>query len=40
VQHALLGLVDCALRNIRRPLAKSSPQGRAATPMGPVARVP
>jgi hypothetical protein len=40
VQHALLGLVDCALRNVRRPLAKSNPSGRAATPTGPVARVP
>lgn len=40
VQHALLGLVECALRNVRRPLAKSSPSGRVATPAGPLARVP
>jgi hypothetical protein len=26
VQHALLGLVECAIRNVRRPLAKSRPR--------------
>lgn len=40
VQHALLGLVERGLRNVRRPLAKSSPSGRAAAPAGPVARLP
>jgi hypothetical protein len=40
VQHALLGLVECALRNVRRPIAKSSSSARVATPTDPLARVP
>lgn len=40
VQHALLDLVEGALHNVRRPLAKSNPSARVATPAGSSARVP
>jgi hypothetical protein len=39
VQHALLGLVERALRNVRRPLAKSGPSRRTSPRNGPVARL-
>jgi hypothetical protein len=35
VQHALLGLVESAIRNMRRPLAKSRPS-RAARPVATI----
>jgi UTP:GlnB (protein PII) uridylyltransferase len=40
VQHALLGLVETALDNVRRPLAKSGSTERALGAKGSEARLP